>query len=753
MLLNRYIVFNFISSPVAVFGPNGDILFTNDAYKKRIKSIENKGLSEGVDCNEGIVFTTDKGLVRCYLVSSDIDDIGNAVCIFKEITPFVSRKSMTEIIASDSDSKNYALRKIVEKNLRMSSLIDNLESGIFVEGSSGSLIQVNNSFLKIISNTIFTELPTNEYDADFYHKLLAGLVDTDDYIKVKDEIISGHKSDTYVDEVRFKDGRIYTRTFKQLYVGDEPKGYLWKFKDITIRKELESFSIELEANLQALESNESVGIYMEYRGYKFVNKGLEQLLEADRDSLMCRGLKEYLGFDLHAGACGEVFNKTIEFKQKDGTPIYLDIVSDCVSIEGSPAHVITLKDCTENVLLHKDLERNESRFRNIFEKNLAVMLIFDSTTMKITNANQSAIKFYGKNIDELQGYGMCDITIVENMSECADKLSDIVLTGTGKRISAHQKVADGSIRNVELLISPLSKNEDNLLFVIVDDVHDRVRYEKELENLNENLIQLVEKEAVKRRRQEELLMEKSRLAEMGEMIGNIAHQWRQPLSSLAFLIQDLTDASAHNEINDEYIQDVVSKGMGQIDYMSKTIDDFRDFFKPCKKETVFDDKKDIGQVLSIFLPQVKNSDIDLHVSCSCENGSSSEMNTDTLTFCEDHAILIKGYANQFKQVLLNLLANSRHAVLKSVEKRIDVKLNANDKKVFIIVEDSGGGIPEHVISNVFDPYFTTKTEEGGTGIGLYMSKAIVEDNLGGTLKVENIDGGCRFTIEVDRVKG
>lgn len=382
------------------------------------------------------------------------------------------------------------------------------------------------------------------------------------------------------------------------------------------------------------------------------------------------------------------------------------------------------------------------------------MLIFDSATMNIINANKSALEFYGKNIDELQGYEMCDITIVENMKECSDKLSEIVMTGIGKRISAHQKVADGSIRDVELLISPLCGDEDNLLFVIVDDVHDRLRYEKELESLNTNLIKLVEKkEAVKRRRQEELLMEKSRLADMGgEMIGNIAHQWRQPLSSLGFLIQDLTDASYHGELNDEYIQDVVNKGMKQIDYMSKTIDDFRDFFKPCTKETVFDVKQNIGQVLSIFVPQIRNSEIALNVNCCCENNSLIDRNTDSLSFCSNHNISIMGYANQFKQVLLNLLSNSRHAVMRSGGvKHIDVRMDANDKKVFIIVEDSGGGIPDDVMKNIFDPYFTTKHDEGGTGIGLYMSKAIVEDNLGGTLTAENIDGGCRFTIEVDRV--
>jgi len=753
ILTGKYNSFDFISSPIVVFNSLGEIVFTNATYNKKIKSIEKKDYNQGSKCTDGIVFSTEKGVVKCYLVSSDIDDIGNKICIYKEITPFVSRKSMTEIIATDTEKGDYALRKIIEKNLRMSSVIDSLESGIIIEGSSGNLIQVNNSLLKIITSKGFSELPSGEYDASFFHKILADLIDSDDYLKQKDWIINEHKSGVYTDEVRFKDGRIYTRFFRQLYVGDEPKGYLWKFKDITIRKELENFNVELEANIQALESCESVGIYMEYCGYKFVNKGLETLLEADRDTLICNGLEHYISGKIYTGEADDAIESIIPYTRKDGTETYLNFVSDSLTVYGSQAHVITIKDNTENVLLHRNLEDNEIKFRNIFEKNLAVMLIFDPATMRIVNANKSAIEFYGKSLEELTGLEMCDITIVGDMNACMLKLGEMVKTQSGSRISANQRTANGSIREVELLMSPLGEKEGDLLFVIVDDVHERAKYQRELESLNANLLELVEKEADKRRRQDELLMEKSRLAEMGEMIGNIAHQWRQPLNALGFIIQDLQDAHLHNELTDSYIMDTVSKGMDQIDYMSKTIDDFRDFFKPCNKQITFDVKENISQVLSIFLPLIKNDKIDLFVSCGCEDGSKTYKNTDVLDFCPQHDVLIKGYPNQFKQVLLNLLSNSRYAILKTGEKNINIKFQTCDEKVRVIVEDQGGGISEEDLAHVFEPYFTTKANDGGTGIGLYMSKAIVEDNLGGSLIVENIDGGCRFIIEVDRVKG
>lgn len=751
-MTDRYQLFNFIKSPAAVYSQDGELLYTNSSYDNSFRYAELKRPGKGEGCTEGVVFATEKGIVKCYLVSADEDDLGNKICLYKEITPFVSRKSMTEIVAADHKNSEYALRKIVEKNTRMSSLIDSLESGILLEGSSGNLIQVNNSFLKMISSSFFAELPQNEYDADYFHGLIASLSDSDGYISEMERIKNDHSGGIYTDEIRFTDGRVYRRTFRQLYVGDEAKGFLWKFKDITIRKELESFNVELEANIRALESSETVGIYMEYSGYRFVNRGLEQILESDRDSIAAAGLGSFIPGELFAEYSGGVVDRTVMLRRRDGSELYVNLIADSLTIAGKQAHVITLKDTTENINLNRILEKSENRFRNIFENNLAVMLIFDAKTLRILDANRSAEAYYGKSAGMLAGMEMCDLSIVDDMEACMFKLGEMVTKQTGSRIPAHQRVADGSIREVELLMTPLGGGDEELLFVIVDDIHDRMKYERELISLNENLIEMVEKEAVKRRRQEELLMEKSRLAEMGEMIGNIAHQWRQPLNALAIIIQDLSDACHYGELTESYIHDVIEKGMDQIDYMSKTIDDFRDFFRPSTQQTVFDVKKSVSQVLSIFLPQVKNCGIDVYASCRCGSEEVVHKNTDKFDFCNTHDVKIKGYANQFKQVLLNLLSNSRYAVLGREKKRIDIRLESIGEKIRVTVEDTGGGIPTEILDRVFDPYFTTKIDDGGTGIGLYMSKAIVEDNLGGSLTAENINGGCRVSIEVDRIR-
>lgn len=503
-MINKYEAFSFLSSPVAVYNSAGGCIYSNEEFRKNISQSDIKRISENRICDKGIIFTHTRGVVRCYLISADEDDEGHRICIYKEITDFVSRKSMTEIIAyGGAEVSEYAEHKIVQKNLRLSSLVDSLESGVLWRALPADLIQVNNSFLKIISQKLIGGLPEIEYNAAYYHKILSEIIETKDYFKDIDRIISENRDSVYTDEVTFKDGRVYMRTFRQLYIGDQPKGYLWKFKDITIRKELESFNIELEANLRALESSESVGIYMEYSGYRFVNEGLLKPLEIDRETLMCEGLGKFISGEIFTGKDSGTLERTVQFERADGSKGFLNLVSDSVMISGKTAHVITLKDSTSHILLQKDLEMNENRFRNIFEKNLAVMLIFDPETMKIVNANQSALEFYGKSYDELVGLEMCDITVVDDMSACMSKLNFIVHKQEGSRIPLQQVTADGSLKEVELLMTPLGEKEGGLLFVIVDDVHERKRYQQELESLNGNLIEMVEKEAVKRRRQEE----------------------------------------------------------------------------------------------------------------------------------------------------------------------------------------------------------------------------------------------------------
>ncbi|MBF0459279.1 MAG: PAS domain-containing protein [Nitrospirae bacterium] len=298
--------------------------------------------------------------------------------------------------------------------------------------------------------------------------------------------------------------------------------------------------------------------------------------------------------------------------------------------------------------------------------------------------------------------------------------------------------AEGQTHTVETIKTPI-KDENGAVIGTVGIAHDitkRKRLEDELKELNMTLEQRVVEETNKRLTQEHLLIQQSKMASMGEMIGLIAHQWRQPLNAIGLTVQDIKEAYNYGELNEDYIKNTVDTTMNQVCFMSKTIDDFRDFFKPSKEQVRFDVKSAIEELLLMFAQMFNKSDIDINI----ETG-------------QDTILVTEGYPNELKQVILNILNNAKDAISSKrevgneLQGRIEINLSNNEQKDKIIVSmrDNGGGIPEHVIEKIFEPYFTTKGTIG-TGIGLYMSKTIIETNMGGTLSARNIDGGAEFMI-------
>jgi signal transduction histidine kinase len=212
----------------------------------------------------------------------------------------------------------------------------------------------------------------------------------------------------------------------------------------------------------------------------------------------------------------------------------------------------------------------------------------------------------------------------------------------------------------------------------------------------------------------------------------IAHQWRQPLQAVSILTQKLPLIKmVDGEISDEMLENVVSQVSSQLDYMSKTIDDFRDYFKPNKKkERVF--IKDIIEKSMDFLSYLFKLN---SIQIVYHNGSNSSLEI---------------YLNEIVQVFINLAKNSSDAMIeKNIENRvINIKTYENESYLFVEFEDNAGGIKSDVISKIFDPYFSTKNNKNGTGLGLYMSKTIIEEHSGGKIDVYNTDFGTKFVIRL-----
>ncbi len=253
----------------------------------------------------------------------------------------------------------------------------------------------------------------------------------------------------------------------------------------------------------------------------------------------------------------------------------------------------------------------------------------------------------------------------------------------------------------------------------------------DLDELNRTLDLRIHDEIAKRKEQESLLIHQSRLAAMGEMIGAIAHQWRQPLNALSLVLQNIKMQHHMGTLSEESMDRMQLKADQLVQRMSSTIDEFRNFFKPGKHSEAFNLAQSLYAAANIVEGTFHNHNITLTIEC-------------------DESLELFGVAGEFAQVVLNLLGNAKDAVLnvKQVAPSVRMRAERLEDGTRISIEDNGGGIAPDIINKIFEPYFSTKDEGKGTGIGLYMSKMIVENNMQGRLEVTNTAEGACFTIRI-----
>lgn len=236
--------------------------------------------------------------------------------------------------------------------------------------------------------------------------------------------------------------------------------------------------------------------------------------------------------------------------------------------------------------------------------------------------------------------------------------------------------------------------------------------------------------------QKAMLFQQSKLAAMGEMIDNIAHQWRQPLNNLAMIVQDSEFAYRGGRIDQKYVAKMTSDSMDQINFMSQTIDDFRNFVKPDQRNNPFDINDAVAESIQLLEGMFRAHTIRVDVE-----------------YCSEPLIGF-GSSSEFKQVMINLLNNARDALVehKVVNPLITIRLFCDDMYGAITIQDNGGGIDESVIERIFEPYFSTKKEGKGSGIGLYISYSIIRTKMGGTIEASNVGNGTLFTLTIPLYK-
>jgi len=254
--------------------------------------------------------------------------------------------------------------------------------------------------------------------------------------------------------------------------------------------------------------------------------------------------------------------------------------------------------------------------------------------------------------------------------------------------------------------------------------------QQELDNLNHSLEQKIAIEVQKSEANQKRYKQQAKMAAMGEMMDAVAHQWKQPLNALSMMSDLLVMDYEADEVDLEYIQQMRADMQIQIEHMIITLNEFRNFFRPKEKNETFGLKRSIQSITLLVKDEFLKNNININIKPKQE-------------------ILIFGNENEFKHLVLNVINNAKDAFNeKGVENReITIDFMKDEEYTYLEITDNAGGIPQHIIKDIFKPEVTTKTDGKGTGIGLYMSTQIAQ-KLGGVLSVKNFENGAKFQLKI-----
>lgn len=422
----------------------------------------------------------------------------------------------------------------------------------------------------------------------------------------------------------------------------------------------------------------------------------------------------------------------------------------------------------ESRQLKETIKKNELLFSLLSEGMMDAFVSVDMTG-KILQYNDVYRTMLGYEPDELLSKTYLDLTPEKwHLMENNIIKEQVISRGYSDVYEKEYRKKDGTIFPVELRTQLIRDDQGNpcVMWATVRDITERKRVEEALQKLNDELEKRVaerteELEKIGRelgvqnrelqkthheleaetaalhqamedlREKDRMVIQQSRMAAMGEMLGNIAHQWRQPFNILGLMVQDLGLSYECGEFSKKLLDATIGKVMEILLHLSQTIDDFSNFATPDKEKSLFRVDQVIVKTVSLIEESFKSQRIAIDVSSSGE----------------PH---INGYPHGYAQVLLNILMNARDAFLESRvdNARITVRSWEENGRSVVTITDNADGIKTDILGKIFEPYFTTKDLGKGTGVGLFMSKTIIEKNMGGRLSACNTDDGAEFRIEV-----
>jgi PAS domain S-box-containing protein len=381
----------------------------------------------------------------------------------------------------------------------------------------------------------------------------------------------------------------------------------------------------------------------------------------------------------------------------------------------------------ELFIKEKELLASKKSYDSMFNHGLNGVILWNEQ-FYITNINSLVKEMTGLDETELVGKHITDLINPYDYDIIKQNIQD------NQHVPSKINIVIADEKELLVYMTSTKIEEDNQTYYVtfMMDLTELNAKEEELQKLNFTLEERIKKEVNNSRDKDQKMIEQSRLAQMGEMISMIAHQWRQPLTAISATTNNLMFKIMLDDVDKKFFKTELDLIAEYTQHLSKTIDDFKDFFKDNKLKETVALTPIIRDTLDIMEASIRNKNIEIITDLQCED----EITT---------------YPSEIKQVALNLLKNAEDALLEKeiLEPTIIISSRTIDENTLeISVQDNAKGIPINILDKLFEPYFSTKKEKDGTGLGLYMSKTIIEKHCGGKIIATNRDNGALFKIQL-----
>jgi PAS domain S-box-containing protein len=453
---------------------------------------------------------------------------------------------------------------------------------------------------------------------------------------------------------------------------------------------------------------------------------------------------------------GDAIGRTLELEanHKDGHEIIISLSLSVIMNEGEYYAVGIVRDISDQQKVELALQKNELLLKEV---GRVVKLGYWELDLRSDTLWWSDEIYTIFGIDKTKFGATYEAFLnaihPDDIERVNQAYTDSLKSQEPYEIDHRLLMADGSIKYVHEYCCTDFDEDGNAMRSVgtVQDITDRKRLEQDLSEINRMLEERIKAEVEKVRFQDNIIQQQQRFVDMGQVINAIAHQWRQPLNNIGLIGQFVAEKCIEMT-DDNEMTDLIQKHSTLINQLSSIIDEFRFFYAKSEEKVTFNAVAELIRTVTLLREQFVAENINCVLYCSCGNEMMSYDMFNLNAYCDKGNDEIYGVCGDYRQALLNILLNARDAAKNgnNESQRIEIEVSVLPQSIKISVFNTGKHIPPGVKDRIFDPYFSTKDEGEGTGIGLYMTKIIIKNDFKGEIYAENVENGVKMDVVIPR---